>query len=370
MKKCFPPHLLLNYRECQEDIMKNIQEKPLVSIIVPVYNVEKYLDRCIKSILNQDYYNIELLLIDDGSTDKSGDICDKYTVDSRVKVIHKKNSGMSMARNTGLKYMTGEYVAFVDSDDYISNDYISHPLAKMVAMQKDIIIFDYCEIKNGRIYEPRYKKNNVIQKISTAENEYIYNLLIAEDIPNSMWNKLYKNKLWEKVKFPEGRTYEDFFVWTDILRNKINIGYLPETLYYYNRENPNSITSPLGILKTKSRFDLFLARKERLDLINSLNLSELIRGKMLLRCIDEAVEDFLINSGGNNLTYDEKLELMDFIRQERKNPLYRKIHIGTKRAILAWGIVHIPKIIGFFGRHRYKRKMNKLKLRTSEDSMR
>lgn len=350
----------------KEEIMKNSQEQPLVSIIVPVYNVEKYLDRCIKSILNQDYHNIEVLLVDDGSTDKSGDICDKYTVDSRVKVIHKENSGRSMARNTGLKHMTGEYVAFIDSDDYISSDYISHPLARIIAKQADIIIFDYCEIKNGNMYKPMYKKNDIPQKILMSENEYLYNLLMAEELPNNMWTKLYKNKLWEKVRFPKGRNYEDFFVWTDILRNKPKIEYLPETLYYYNRENPDSITSPSGKLESRFRYDLFLARKERLNLIKYLNLSDAIKTKMLFRCIDEAIEIFLINSGKNDLTYEEELALMNFIQQERRNPLYRKIHIGTKRSILAWGIVYVPNIIGFWGRHRYKRKMKKLKPRTAK----
>ncbi len=352
------------------EIMKNSQEQPLVSIIVPVYNVEKYLDRCINSILNQDYHNIEVFLIDDGSTDKSGYICDKYTIDSRVKVIHKKNSGMSMARNTGLKHMKGEYVAFIDSDDYVSSDYISHPLDKMIAIQADIIVFDHCEIKNERIDEPLYKKNDIMQKMLTSGNESIYNLLIADEIPNSMWNKLYKSELWKKLRFPEGKIYEDFFIWTDILRNKPKIEYLPETLYYYNRENPNSITSPLGKLESRSRYDYFLARKERLNLINCLNLSNVIKGKMLFKCIDEAVETFLVNSGENKLIYEEKMELVKFIRHERTNPLYRKIDIGTKRSILAWGIVHIPKIIGVWGRHRYKRKMNKLKTCTAETTVR
>ena len=126
MKKCFPPHLLLNYRECQEDIMKNIQEKPLVSIIVPVYNVKDYLNECVESIVNQSYTALEIILVDDGSTDGSAEICDNWLKrDSRIRVIHKENGGLSDARNAGMSIATGEYVGFVDGDDKIPPIYES-----------------------------------------------------------------------------------------------------------------------------------------------------------------------------------------------------------------------------------------------------
>ena len=98
-----------------------------ISVIVPVYNVEKYIGECIKSIINQDYENIEIILVDDGSNDKSGEICDEYTLkDKRVKVIHKENGGVSSARNRGIESSTGEYIAFVDGDDYVTKDYVSY----------------------------------------------------------------------------------------------------------------------------------------------------------------------------------------------------------------------------------------------------
>ena len=107
-----------------------------ISIIVPVYNVEKYLSQCIESIINQNYKNIEIILVNDGSTDKSGDICDSYSLkDNRIKVIHKKNEGVSIARNTGLKVATGEYIAFVDGDDFV-HEYIYTKLINIINNSK------------------------------------------------------------------------------------------------------------------------------------------------------------------------------------------------------------------------------------------
>lgn len=340
--------------------MKNSQEQPLVSIIVPVYNVEKYLDRCVESILGQDYRNIEVLLIDDGSTDNSGDICDKYSVDIRVKVIHQKNGGLSRARNTGLKNITGEYVAFVDSDDYISSQFISHALNQILVDKLDFIVFGYWEIRGGKLCEPAYKKDNMIHESLSAESINIRNLLIADKIPNYACNKLYKSELWNGVRFPEGRTYEDMHAIARLLERNPKIGYLAENLYYYNRDNPSSITSPLGKLNSRFRYDRFKSVKERISLVNNLNLSNVIKRELLFSCMDEAIEIILLNAGKHDLTEEEEIEVVDFIEKERRNPLLPQSYMGTKRCILVWGITYLPSIVKFYGKQRYKRKMDKL----------
>lgn len=121
--------------------------KPLISIIMPVYNVEQYLNYCMESILAQDYKNLEIILIDDGSTDSSGDMCDEYAKnDSRIKVIHKKNGGLSSARNIGIEVMTGKYMTFVDPDDYIRIDYVSRMYKYILEDETDLVVCSYKKI--------------------------------------------------------------------------------------------------------------------------------------------------------------------------------------------------------------------------------
>lgn len=186
--------------------MSDATEEVKVSIIVPVYNVERYLPKCMESVLSQTLKEIEVILVDDGSTDGSGAICDDYKRDSRVQVIHKQNGGLSDARNTGVKASSAEYIGFVDSDDYIENDMYELLYGNMISYDADI---SFCGIND--VYatgiRPAYVQTE--GEFVTDGKTAIQMVLRGQNASVSAVNKLYKKSLLEKHPFPKGKTSED-----------------------------------------------------------------------------------------------------------------------------------------------------------------
>lgn len=180
----------------------------LISIIVPVYGVEPYLDRCIQSIVNQTYSNLEIILVDDGSPDRCPEICDEWSKkDSRIKVIHKQNGGLSDARNAGVKAATGEYVAFVDSDDWIEIKFIEYLNRVIVKYDCDFSGCKYRKCENFCEY------NHTEEELQAEIYDTISGLhaLIDERVRQVVWNKLYKRSLIESINFEKGKCHEDEF---------------------------------------------------------------------------------------------------------------------------------------------------------------
>ncbi len=178
----------------------------LVSVIVPIYKVEAFLDRCVQSILNQTYSNLEVILVDDGSPDNCGRMCDEYALkDSRVRVIHKENGGLSDARNAGIAKATGAYITFIDSDDYVEADYVQvlYDTLKrgkaMMAISSHRVLYD-----GGMVLSKGTDENTVLDPATVLDR-----MLYHEDIDLSAWGKLYARQLWENVRFPKGRLFED-----------------------------------------------------------------------------------------------------------------------------------------------------------------
>lgn len=225
-----------------------------ISIVVPVYNVEKYLHKCIKSILRQTYENLEIILVNDGSTDKSGEICDYYKIiDKRIKVIHKKNGGLSDARNVGIDISTSEYITFVDSDDYISKDMCEY-LYNLISIYKaDVSICGFYEAHEEKIIEPIYKERLLIMDSKDGIKE----ILKEKNFNTAAWAKLYKTSLFKDIRFPYGKISEDLFTIYKIFdsSSKIIFGYEPK---YYYMQSPNSIM--------RSSFNL-----KKLDTLEALN---------------------------------------------------------------------------------------------------
>ena len=212
-------------------------KEPLISVIVPVYKVKKYLDECISSIVNQTYYNIEIILVDDGSPDLCPTLCDEWAIiDKRIKVIHKKNGGLSDARNAGIEVSTGEYIGFVDSDDYIEPQMYEKMLA---AMQKQNA--DYCACGVQTEYEIDEKKVFRKREFFVGNSEQTLKKLYNEnEFPVWSWCKLSKNSLWSDLRFPVGKNYEDAYT-TYLLIDKANtIVRIPDMCYHY-RIRANSI---------------------------------------------------------------------------------------------------------------------------------
>lgn len=210
--------------------------QPLVSIIVPVYKVEKYLRRCLDSIAAQTYTNFEAILVDDGSPDRCGEICDEYAAkDTRFRVIHQENRGVSAARNTGLDACMGSYVMFIDSDDYIAANMCEMLVKNAIQNKAQIVMCGFYFVYEGKqtsfsVCPPQAVmsgKDATIQCLGPKSS--VYSIVV--------WNKLYKRNLFEveacKVRFPEGLIYEDEFVSYKLLYLAERVSMMKEPLYYY-----------------------------------------------------------------------------------------------------------------------------------------
>lgn len=228
----------------------------LVSVIVPVYNVEQYLDQCVKSILDQDYENLEIILVDDGSTDSSGKMCDQWASrDKRIKVIHKVNGGLSDARNTGLKCAHGDYFCFIDSDDLVSEDFVSYLYQ---------IINDYnvgiaaCGIVHFFESRELNSKSDCRVRILTS-NEAICEMLYQTSFLVPACGKLYRRTCFDNICFPVGMRFEDAAIMVDLFERAEGIALSAKQGYYY-RHRADSITSSkfsphdLDIIKIANKY--------------------------------------------------------------------------------------------------------------------
>ncbi|MCM1235869.1 MAG: glycosyltransferase [Ruminococcus flavefaciens] len=181
----------------------------LISVIIPCFNVEKYIDRCMESVLNQTYRNLEIILVDDGSTDSTGEICERYSqTDTRVKVVHKKNGGLSSARNKGLEVALGTYIGFVDSDDWIEPDFYSYLYDLITRYQSDIAQCAYF-LTDGNELRPVIVEE--IKKVSRDELMDFFFRAKGEVSNYSVWNRLYKHEVVKGITFPNGYVNEDVY---------------------------------------------------------------------------------------------------------------------------------------------------------------
>jgi len=231
-----------------------------ISIVIPIYNTDKYLPKCINSVLNQTYKNLEIILVDDGSTDKSVEICDKYSLqDNRIHVIHQKNSGIAHARNTGIRIATGEYLSFIDSDDYIEADMYKTLLDKLYAYDADIVECDHFRANSEKI-NTNYNSGEILQ----FNNQQALEALFLGKLKDCVWSKLYKRDVVDGIEFPVGNICEDD-PWTyKVFARSQKIVFIDLAKYYYlQREDSNSHSS----IFFWEKLDRFYNSKERLEFI-------------------------------------------------------------------------------------------------------
>lgn len=315
----------------------------LISIIVPVYNVEKYLDKCIKSIISQTYHNLEIILVDDGSSDRCAEICDGYAEkDSRIAVIHKENGGLSSARNAGLKIAKGNYINFVDSDDYIDKKMIDGMLQAAVKNTADIVICDYTTVDEyGKLCCENLEQFNTGEVIEIGKHEsqmiYLTNCSRRKSFV-VVWNKLYKRELFKNIRFPVGRLHEDEAVTYRLLYEAKKIMYIKKSYYFYVERKGSIMASAFN----KKRFDLFDAYIERLKFYKENNEKELYKKvvflymHMLCQYAEWSGKTGMQNKGEitqyyNLLLDNVKLDNIDVtIRQKIELRLFRHFNIYKK----------------------------------------
>lgn len=317
---------------------------PKLSIIVPVYKVEQYIHKCVDSILNQTFTDFELILVDDGSPDNCGSICDEYAQkDKRIRVIHKDNGGVSEARNLGIDESKGEYISFVDSDDFIDANMYREMLAFLEANNLDIVCTDtYIVHGDRKKFKPRYLKDMIFEN-GTAITENLNG-----NLDNAVWNKVYKKEVIADIRFPLNRRYEDVATVYKWIFNARKVGYLSKPHYYYIKLDSSFIGTSFNC---KSRYEHFLAYLERFEFAKKYDFKVAEECKTLAvkaalsfvtvesagsssACVDEkkVVSDFLLSAGNvKNLDGKSKLLLWGFRNCKLINKIYGKLSYWSKR---------------------------------------
>lgn len=315
--------------------------KPLVSVIIPVYKVEKYLDRCIASVLQQTYRNLEIIIIDDGSPDKCPQICDEYAAnDNRIKVIHQENKGLSGARNSGLDVFSGDYVTFLDSDDYIENTLVEDCIKVCTQQDADMVLY---------LMDNIYKD---CVKVQYIEREYYNNTeTIVEGV---LWDRVpsyvvrfFKRHLWENVRFPLNTNWEDLTVMPDVILNLKKAVFLDKVLYHYECGNANSTSSNIA---SKNKFGMYWGWRKRAEIGLQQGKMDLYKHAMF-RSLRSAITALGLNTKDKLLLPEQTEELKNYLSQEHNNK--EVPHLGIKYNLLIWSLFYCPLLLSAYGNIMY-----------------
>ncbi len=311
----------------------------LISIIVPVYNVERYLNECLENLINQTYKNIEILLINDGSTDNSREICEHYLQhDNRIKIIDKVNGGLSDARNTGIGYATGEYLTFVDSDDVVDITFCERLLDLISEYQADIAT---CSIL---LFVDKIPYGDVTSECKIYRKNEIVLAYLKGDIRPTAWGKLYRRRLFEELRYPVGKTTEDVYVIVELLLKADVVVTGAKTNLYY-RQRRNSIQNSIGF-NTK---DMLEAHKRNVNLLKNSKYRELAHERYILAHLDAI--DMLIRNG----VYDERFEQYKSILKNNRSKIMQSELVRLKRKIMLLLFLYCEKAyIHIYSKHTKK----------------
>ncbi|WP_346867990.1 MULTISPECIES: glycosyltransferase family 2 protein [unclassified Clostridium] len=283
--------------------------EPLVSIIVPIYKVEKYIRRCVESILNQSYKNIEIILVDDGSPDNCGRIIETYE-DSRIIVLHKDNGGLSDARNYGMKYITGEYTLFVDSDDWIDLSMVETLVDIAEEYKAQVVqVGFYYAYKGYLLYDDRYYKESD-DLVLLNNKELMKELVINERIKNFAWGKLYRTDIIKDIPFKKGVLFEDIF-WAHLVMEKVNKYVICHKPLCYYLQRSNSIVAVYSV----RNLDMVRGLEERHRYIKE-NYKELVNESYRNLFNGITTQYDLLNK---NKEFDENYKYRRMLRNSIKN---------------------------------------------------
>lgn len=250
-----------------------------ISVVLPIYNVIEYLDDCVKSILAQSYPTFELILVDDGSTDGSQTLCDQYKqIDERITVIHQKNGGLSAARNTGIRYAHGQYITFIDSDDFVAHDYIEKLYCSITESDSDISMCDFQKVaEEASLENIKTKCSTEVKPLSLNKEDTIRKVYDENfhGIDFVSWAKMYKIDLFRKnnIYFPEGKLHEDAFTTYKLIYFSEKIAYINIPLYFYRIRSGSIMTASFS----EKRLDMIEATREEYQFFKEIQNYELMK---------------------------------------------------------------------------------------------
>lgn len=310
----------------------------MISVIVPVYNVEKYIEKCVESIIAQTYTDLEIILVDDGSTDNSGKLCDLYaSKDERIRVIHKENGGLSDARNVGIEQSTGEYLSFIDSDDYIHPQMMEILYRNMQEYGADLSMCDSLEVAENEefVFEKICNRVRVVEHPLEELRNNAAKISVA-------WNKLYPRKMFDEVKYPKGKLHEDEYVIHELLYISKKMIVTDEKLYAYVQRQ-DSITSKINIKRIEDKLSAYICRIVFFEGKGNKNMQKYAYDMMLLYI-------YGLLDGLATLQKEEKAKIKKVIR--------RKLIIATKNTMKLLTLKEKSKACVFymfpFGWMKYK----------------
>lgn len=302
--------------------------KMKVSIIMPAYNAEKTIVRCINSLLNQTYRNIEIIIVNDGSTDSTKEICYMYKKkDNRIKVINQINKGVSVARNIGIKRATGELLTFVDSDDYMNELYIEKLVSTLLKTDSDIICSSFIKFNDPTKIKVNANSNEQICTL-TVEDALCDLLSRNTKIHNYQWNKLYKKEIWKDIKFKDGKIYEDLELMYRIILKAKKIAYTTYNGYYYYI-NPDGLTSKFSIKDYETKIKFVKEREKTIEKLFPALSSRLVEYRLenitwILRNLCRKNRNFLITDSA--LIQDE----YEYFKKEYNKIIIKKFEKKTR----------------------------------------
>ena len=306
---------------------------PLVSVIVPIYNSLPYLREALDSVIHQTYRNLEILIVDDGSTDGSGEMCDEYRKDPRVQVIHQSNQGPSAARNAGLDRMTGDVVAFLDSDDAFCPDMVQTMSAAMEQNAADIVIGGYAQFRAAKRMDKSLPSKLVGYQEERLASRDALAALAEGHISHYAWNKLYAREVWKGIRFPEcRRAYEDIFTIYRVFRQARSIMTMPGR-QVMRRIREGSLSHINSVRYIRDRMEAY----EELELFVKDNIPRLFNERQFLSLLKRDMGSCISNWG--RLPWRELEEAADI----RKRLLQKGKAVGIGflpvRSIIAYGII-------------------------------
>jgi glycosyltransferase involved in cell wall biosynthesis len=307
-----------------------------ITFIVPIYRAEPYLRRCVDSIVRQTCQNLEIILIDDGSPDRCGEIADDYARrDPRVRVIHQRNQGQSVARNAGLDAMSGDYVAFVDADDWINEKMAAELLAFATSENADITLFGHCDVMAAG------EKNAPVNFPANAGIDEIRYRLLLDRLPTVPWDKLYCAALFTDLRFPVGVLCEDLFIMPELFFRATRVAASPGIYYYYDQLNANSTMSNRN---SCLKYGLFFGwaereRQARKWCPRAIAWSE-------YRAARGAISALALNLADQRLSVTEVKTARHYLAEKRAGGLA----VGGKYRAVWWALDHCPALCRFYAR--------------------